>query len=326
MRSRPAPLRAEPRALPVDVLVIGNPTAGSGRARRRAAALVRHLERRGHRVECFVTERAGDARRRAAECEGRVDCIVAAGGDGTLNEVLNGLADPRRTPLVPMALGTANMLARELAIPNDPAALAALIEAATVRRVDMGRLDGSRFLGVVGIGFDARVTENVRHVRRGRLGYRGYVLPILRTLARYRPPRLAVRLDGGAPIECALAIIGNLRCYGGVLRVTAAARCDSGHLDACLFRSASAVDLVRYSWPAFRGRLAANPRVVYRTATLIEVDAEGRVPVQADGDAWGATPIRIGIEPGVVPILAPGGVQVERAAPDRAASSGALSG
>ena len=306
--------------------MIGNPTAGSGRARRRAAALVRQLERRGHRVEWFVTTQAGEARSRAAEFEGRVDCIVAAGGDGTLNEVLNGLAEPGRTPLVPMALGTANMLARELAIPRDAEALAALIEADAVRRIDMGRIDGTRFLGVVGIGFDAMVTEQVRDVRRGRLGYRGYVLPILRTLAHYRPPRLCVRLDGGAPIECRLAIVGNLRCYGGILRVTADARCDSGRLDACLFRSAERTELVRYAWGALRGRLAADPQVVYRSATRIEVHAEGMVPVQVDGDAWGMTPIEVEIEPGCVPILAAGGVQVERRGRAGAANSAALSG
>ena len=308
------------------VLVIGNPTAGNGRGRRRAAELVRQLERRGHHVEWFVTTRAGEARSLAARFEGRVDCMVAAGGDGTLNEVLNGLAEAGRTPLVPMALGTANMLARELAIPRDPAGLAALIEADGVRRIDMGRVDETRFLGVVGAGFDAMVTERVRAVRRGRLGYLGYVLPILRTLARYRPPRLRVRLDGGAPVECELLIVGNLRCYGGILRVTAAARCDSGRLDACLFRSAKTAELVRYAGSAFRGRLAEDPQVLYRSATRIEVDGDGAVPVQIDGDAWGTTPVEIAIEPGAGPILAPGGVQFARGASEAGANSAAFSG
>jgi YegS/Rv2252/BmrU family lipid kinase len=288
----------------VRILVIGNPAAGAGRARRRAEALVRLLEERGHEVEWFLTAKPGDARRRAAEREGEVDCIVVAGGDGTLNEVLNGLADPRGTPLVPMALGTANMLARELAIPRAPAALAALIDAHPLRRIDMGRIDGMRFLGVVGVGFDAMVTEAVRRRRHGRLGFRGYVLPILRTLARYRPPRLAVRLDGGAPIECGFAVVGNLHCYGGIMRVPADARCDSGHLDVCLFRRARRVDLVRYVWPAFRGTLASLPQVVARPATRIEIDADEAVPVEVDGDAWGTTPIRIEVEPRAVPIVA----------------------
>jgi len=307
------------------VLVIGNPAAGAGRAGRRVAALVAALGRRGHAVESLLTTRPGEARARAAAAEGRFDCMVAAGGDGTLNEVLNGLADPRATPLVPMALGTANMLARELAIPRAPAALAALIESGAVRRVDMGRVDGTRFLGVVGVGFDAMVTEAVRQRRRGRLGYRGYVLPILRTLARYRPPRFAVRLDGGAPIECAFAIACNLPCYGGVLRVTPDARCDSGRLEVALFERATAADLVRSAWPAWRGTLAARRWVRCGAATRIEIDgAAPPVAVQVDGDAWGTTPIRIELEPRAVPILAP--AQPARVGSAGGVSSAALSG
>ena len=150
------------------------------------------------------------------------------------------------------------------------------------------------------------VTELVRQRRRGRLGYRGYVLPILRTLVRYRPPRFAVRLDGGAPIECAFAIASNLPCYGGVLRVTPDARCDSGRLEVALFERATAADLVRFAGPAWRGTLAAQRGVRCGSATRIEVDgSQAPVAVQVDGDAWGATPIRIELAPRAVPILAP---------------------
>jgi len=305
------------------VLVIENPAAGSGRAQRRAAGLVSALERRGHRVEWLLTERPGDARRLAGEREGRVDCIVAAGGDGTLNEVLNGLADPARTPLAPLALGTANMLARELGIPVEAEALAARVETESVRRVDMGRVGDTRFLCVVGVGFDAMVTERVARTRRGRLGYRGYVVPIASTFARYRPPRLTARLDGGESVACELAIVGNLRDYGGVLRVTASASCDSGRLDACLFRSARRTELLRYALEASRGRLASDPGVDCRTATRIEIDAARPVPVQVDGEAWGHTPIAIEVEPGAVPIL---GAQAGSARRPASPRSGALSG
>lgn len=289
------------------ILVVANPAAGTGRGRTRADALVRMLGDRGHAVERFSTRCPGDARRRVAEAEGVVDCIVAAGGDGTLNEVVNGLADPSRTPLVPLALGTANMLAGALAIPCDAGALADVIEVGAVRRIDMGRVGASRFLGVVGAGFDALVTEAVRRTRRGSLGYPGYALPILRTLARYAPPRMRVRLDGGAPIECGFAIVANLANYGGLFAVTPDAQPDSGHLDLCLFRDASIGGLVRIVVPAWRGTLAARPDCVVTTATRIEIDTIGAKPasVQLDGDAWGATPVEISVEPRVVPMLVP---------------------
>jgi diacylglycerol kinase (ATP) len=288
------------------ILVVGNPTAGTGRGRERTARLVRALEARGHAIDLFTTRAAGDARRRVAECEGHVDRIVAAGGDGTLNEVVNGLADPGATPIAPLALGTANMLAGALGVPRDPRALARLVESDTVRRIDLGHVGATRFLGVVGVGFDATVTEEVRATRRGPLGYAGYAVPILRALARYRAPRLAVRIDGGAPEPCGFLIIANLPNYGGLFAVTPDARLDSGHLDACLFRNGTIPGLVSIVWPAWRGTLARRGDTHVVAATRFAVESEGEpASVQIDGDAWGVTPIEVGVTPRVVPILVP---------------------
>jgi diacylglycerol kinase (ATP) len=290
--------------------VIGNPAAGLGEAGGRAAALVRALTARGHAVESVTTAAPGDAGRRAAAAEGTVDCIVAAGGDGTLAEVLNGLADPRATPLVPLPLGTANMLARALGIPAEPAALAALVERAAPRRLDLGLARFAagptlRFLCVAGVGFDAQVTEAIARTRRGRLGFRGYAAPITRTLLRYRAPRLSVRLDGAPPVACGFAIVGRLPNYGGLLHVTPDARPDDGALHACLFLRAGPRDLFRFVVPAFRGRLGARADVVLRAVPALEIDAPAPVAVQLDGDYRGTTPVALSLVPAAVPVLAP---------------------
>jgi diacylglycerol kinase (ATP) len=287
------------------ILVVANPVAGSGRARRRARELVAILRRRGHEVDWFLTRRAGDARRRAAERGPASDCIVTAGGDGTLAEVVNGLPEPGAVLLVPMALGTANMLVRELRIPRDPEALADLIEAGTPRRIDLGHIDATRFVSVVGIGFDAMVTQRLAGPRGRRLGYRGYALPILRTLAGYRPPRLSLRVDGNRPREGAFAIVSNIRNYGGIFRVASRARCDSGRLDVCLFRRAAIPDLVRCVPAALAGRLADHPGIEMLEGTRVEIDGPEPVAVQVDGDYWGCTPVSITVEPRRLPVLAP---------------------
>lgn len=289
--------------------MIGNPAAGLGRAGGRAAALVRALAARGHAVEAVGTAGPGDAGRLAAGAEGAVDCIVAAGGDGTLAEVVNGLADPRATPLVPMPLGTANMMARVLAVPADPARLAAWIERARPRRLDLGlaRFAGgatTRFLSVAGVGFDAQVTAAVARSRGRRLGFRGYAAPIVRTLVRYRAPRLAVALDGGPAIGCGFVIVGKLPNYGGILRVTPGARPDDGRLHACLFLRAAPRDLFRFVAPAFRGRLGDRSDVVLRPVAELAVDAPEPVAVQLDGDYRGTTPVALSLAPAVVPVLA----------------------
>jgi YegS/Rv2252/BmrU family lipid kinase len=293
------------------VLVIANPAAGSGRGRERTDALVRRLEARGHKVERFATRGPGDARRRVAGAESAFDRIVGAGGDGTLNEIVNGLEDPSRVPLAPLALGTANMLAGALGLPRDPAALAAIVEGDAIRRVDLGHatptVDPGRrscFLGVAGAGFDAMVTEAVRRTRDGPLGYAGYAMPILRTLRGYRAPRLRVRLDGGAPEACGFAIVANLPNYGGLFAVTPDARLDSGHLDVCLFRDASFPGLVRIVWPAWRGTLGARSDCLVRAASRLSIESADPVPapIQLDGDAWAETPVEIGVRPRVVPM------------------------
>jgi len=289
----------------VNVLVVANPIAGAGKAPAMVERLAWRLEALGHRVDCAWTRGPGDAREQLRSREGGFDRLVVAGGDGTLNEVVNALPDPGGLPLTQLALGTANMLARELGLPRDPEALADVIHGGVVRRLDLGRVDGDRFLLVVGSGFDALVTRVIRETRRGTLGFTGYAVPIVRALARYRPPELVVRVDGGAERSGALVIVCNVRNYGGLFTVADSARCDSGSLEVCIFRRASVPDLVRYVAAARRGRMARSRNVEIVSGRRVRIASAHPVPVQVDGDYWGATPVEIDVEPAVVPVLVP---------------------
>src|SRR5204862_2064920 len=100
-------------------------------------------------VEVYLTTGGGDAKRRAGCLEADVDRLVVAGGDGTLNEVLNGPCDPSRTPIALLPMGTANVLARELGLPREPVEIAAMIDGGAIRRLDMGLVGERRFLMVV---------------------------------------------------------------------------------------------------------------------------------------------------------------------------------
>ena len=228
------------------VLIVVNPIAGGGAAARGAEQLVRLLGGRGHAVESFSTRHPAEAgeRVRKRESEGDLDRIVVAGGDGTVNDILNGLEDPSRIPLAHLAYGTANMLARELRIPREPSALAALVERGTCRRLDLGRAGSRRFLLVASSGFDAMVTRAISRTRRGTLGYPGYARPILHALRRYRAPQLCVSVDGAEPLPGALAIVSNIRNYGGIFSVANRARPDSGVLDVCVFSGERVADLL----------------------------------------------------------------------------------
>jgi YegS/Rv2252/BmrU family lipid kinase len=289
------------------ILVVVNPIAGGGAAARGAARLVARLRERGHALECVSTgspQEAGEWVRKR-ESEGDLERIVVAGGDGTVNDVLNGLEDPSRIPLAHLAYGTANMLARELGIPRDPEALAALVERGSCRRLDLGRAGSRRFLMVASSGFDAMVTRAISRTRRGTLGYPGYARPILRALRDYRPPRLRVRIDGAAPLPGALAVVSNIRNYGGILSIADRARPDSGVLDVCVFSGERVRDLLRYAFAAGVRQVSRLRDVTYRTGRRVVIEAEEPTAVQIDGDYRGTTPLSIEVDASVVPILAP---------------------
>ncbi|MGH0034895.1 MAG: diacylglycerol/lipid kinase family protein [Myxococcota bacterium] len=315
------------------VLVLSNPVAGKGRGERAARVLVERLEARGHGVERFDTHGPGDARRRAAERTaslGPSDRIVVVGGDGTLNEVVNGLPDPGRVPIVQLAVGTANMLARELGWPRRLralAALVALVEEGEVRRIDLGRIGpggGQRFVMNASCGFDAMVTRRIREARRGTLGFRGYVRPVLGVLRRYQEPRLRVRVDDDPPREGALVLVSNLRNYGGLFRFTERARCDSGHLDIRLFHRARPVDLVRYGCAGLLRCSAGLRGSEALAARRVRIESATRepVPVQLDGDAWGTTPVEIEVAPAALAVVTPPGGRPARPGRDESGARG----
>jgi diacylglycerol kinase (ATP) len=197
------------------------------------------------------------------------------------------------------------MLARELGIPRSPEALAALVERGACRRLDLGRAGSRRFLMVASSGFDAMVTRAVSRTRRGTLGYPGYARPILRALRDYRAPRLSVQIDGAEPLAGALAVVSNIRNYGGILSIADRARPDSGVLDVCVFSGERLRDLFRYAFAAGVRRVSRLPDVTYRTGRRILIEAQQPAAVQIDGDYRGTTPLSIEVDASVVPILAP---------------------
>lgn len=287
------------------LLLIANPVAGGGRAARAADDLARRLAARGHAVEVHRTAGPGDAGLRAQKSLDGVDVLVSVGGDGTLNEIVNGLADPSATPLVPFAFGTGNMLARELGLPWKVEPLIRVIEAGHVRRIDLGHANERCFLAVVSAGFDAEVTRHVGLHRRGALGFLGYARPILRALRGYVPPTIRLCVDGGPPRECALVIVTSLRNYGGLFTVADHARCDSGTLEVCTLERAKFRHLVRAAAGGKLHRAGRWGGFAYETATRVQIDAPSAVAVEIDGDYAGTTPVEIFVERAVVPICVP---------------------
>ncbi len=287
----------------MNVRIISNPVAGRGKAFQRARVLSALLSKEGIGCELFITEAKGDAERRAASLGNETGCIVVAGGDGTLNEVINGLHDPSSIPIVQLPSGTANILARELKLTTSPHLLKEIVLKGAVRRLDMGIANGRRFLSLISSGFDAMVIRSVTKSRMGLLGFHAYAIPIVRTILSYRAPALRVSVDHKEAMKCELVVISNIRNYAGFLSITDLADCTSGHFDASLFPKARIRDMAYYAFKAFRGPLSSLKDIIYARGNSFRIDSNEPVPVEIDGEDFGDTPVEVHIVPGCVPFL-----------------------
>ena len=288
----------------MNVLVIGNPIAGGGRAARKIAELGELLRGNGHAVETFLTSGAGDARTRAAALGRGVDVVVAAGGDGTLNEVLNGLHAPVTARVAFLPAGTANVTARELGLAGTCAETLRLIEEGAVRRLDIGTAGGRRFLMLASVGFDALVCAEDKKYRTGAQGVLRLVVPVFRALRHYRAPALSVSVDGAPPLDGAMVIVSKTAHYGGYFTVARDARCDSGTFEVTVFERGSRRALLCYAIGALRGTLDTRADVLRLRGTRVEVRSKAPAWVELDGDFAGMTPLVAELVPGFMPFAA----------------------
>ncbi|MEQ9639253.1 MAG: diacylglycerol kinase family lipid kinase [Alphaproteobacteria bacterium] len=289
------------------LVVIYNPVAG----RRRPGffdATLSALLRHGCTVELRETTGPGDATRLAdtARAEG-FERIVVAGGDGTINEVVNGLAQPgpEAPPLAVIPLGTANVLARELGLPTKPDQLARVIAAGEAKPVALGRAGERHFTLMAGAGFDAWVVNSVDSKLKARFGKGAYVLMSLWHILTYRRRLYAVDIDG-QPCMAASVVVSNARHYGGPFVIAPAADLSQPSLQVCLFEHAGRWHAIRYSVALLTGRLAklADVRLVEGNRVRISGREAGE-PVQLDGDIVADLPCEIAVRRDVLRLVYP---------------------
>jgi len=285
--------------------IIANPVAGGGRGRAMAEALASALETRGESVDLFFTGKAGDAKQSAGV--GGVDCVVAVGGDGSVNEIVNGLTN-LDVPLAILPMGTANVVAREMNIPKEPEAVADLIVAGHTRRMDVGLYGDQRFLLGAGAGLDAAIAEEVSQNRGARSGLSKWVWPSVKTCLAYRFPKIRAVVDGTElSADTQYAIVGNCRFSAGVFPATPKAKIDDGLLDVCLFHRLSALRLMVLAATVWRGRFIEHKDVTYVQAKQVELypASEDTVPLQVDGDPAGSLPAAFRVNDTPINVVCP---------------------
>ncbi len=234
------------------------------------------------------------------------DVVAACGGDGTVNEVVNGLAGSR-TALAVIPGGTANVWAKEIGLPLDPLLAARLVVEGERRAVDVGRAGDRRFLLMAGVGFDAHVVERMTPGLKRRLGAASFIALGARELLRYReaPEELTVD-DRTVSTPVFWLLLGNTRSYGGAISITNRALVDDGQLDVCVLQHAGVLRFARYGLPMLLGRLNGARGVLWERARTLEVEGVS-LPVQVDGEPAGRTPMRFDVEPGALLAIVPPG-------------------
>lgn len=295
--------------------LIYNPTAGPWDVRRALKRVRSYLRRRGWSVGLQLTKKAGDATTMArAAAQAGYDVVVVAGGDGTVNEAVNGLVGTR-TALGVLPVGTGNMWAKQLGIPTytltNPLRLreaAAYLAEGSIHRVDVGQANNRYFLCWAGIGLDAQVTTEMepRKRRTKRLGVLPYVVAAVTVARDFQGVRTRVSLDGDIVRgRTLLILVSNIQQYIGMLNVAREARMDDGLLDVFVFKGMGLQYAARHLLKIVSRRHLQDPKVVHRQARRIEVWTEWAIPVQVDGDPIGATPITLKVVPRALSVLVP---------------------
>src|SRR5579884_363001 len=293
-------------------ILIANPTSGSHIFHaQQIRETITFLREHGWQAELRLTTAAGDARRFAHEAvKQKIDVVVAVGGDGTINEIIQELAGSE-TALGVLPSGTVNVWAREVGIPLDNAGAREVLLNGQIRHIDLGKINDRYFLLMVGIGLDGEVTHAVEKKPAKRLGVLGYWLVGAWLGLGYGGFAITLNADGRRVKTHALqVIIGNTQLYGGAVKYTWQAQCDDGLLDICIVRRQSIHRRPLVLLDFLLHREQRRQWVRYEKCTQVKIRTRHPVAIQIDGDPMGHTsngypPTTVNIVPGALKVLVP---------------------
>jgi len=307
----------------MDIHVLLNPASARGRAGARWARLEPGARARFPTLTVHRGRRPGDLEARARELAlgSGPALVVAAGGDGTSHEVVNGLVAAGPPPGIVMGwlpLGSGNDLARSAGTPSDPARAIEAWASSGTRRIDVGTLryrdhaghETERAFGnSLTVGLSTDVLEWV--LRPGRLrGRGGYLIAAVRSILHGRPRRLSIRTPDGQPLfegPSLLASFTNGPCFGSGMQVAPTARLDDGRLDLVTVPALSRFEALRVFPGIYRGAHLRFPGIEHRTVTGAVIDPAGPTPLEIDGEliAEAVPPIEVGLLGARLTILSP---------------------
>ncbi len=285
-----------------NVVIILNPAAGSPETIRDWQERVESITR-GCPIR--VTSHPGEAEalaRRAVE-EG-FSRIVAAGGDGTVNHVANGLAGSNAA-LGLLPLGTVNVFAMELGLPLHNLELCwDIINGANMRLVDLPSANGKYFVQLAGVGLDAQVVKETSLALKRSFGPLSYLISAAQIAAR-QPPRLFIDSDNASVSEGSFVLIGNGRLYGGPFPFFKHAVLDDGLFDVVVFKRLGYLEIIKYLQDVVFSSKIRAPEIEYFQTRRLRITSEQDVPLELDGELAGNCPVDFQIQKKLLRVLVP---------------------
>jgi YegS/Rv2252/BmrU family lipid kinase len=262
------------------------------------------LRRHDYEVEFERTVHPRHATELARQAAARnVDLVIAAGGDGTVNEVACGLA-LSTVPLAVLPCGTSNVLARELGLPKRIPDAVCLISRSKPTRIALGKGDSRYFVMMAGVGVDAQIVYGLNAKVKQAFGEAGFWLEALRHwTTRYRLERFSVDVDGTLH-QATFAIISRVGWYAGGVKITSRADLRQNQFDVCIFKGTSRLDYLRYLAGVLSGTHPQFHDVAYTRGSIVQMNAD-RIRVQMDGEIAGTLPMQFQFVPDALTLLIP---------------------
>ncbi len=284
-----------------ETLIILNPAARSERAQ----AAWEKIDSLVHgRAKVVSTTEPGEARRLAAHAAAHgTKIVVAAGGDGTINEIVNGLAGSK-TALGILPVGTMNVFAAELAVPKSLREAWKVISAGHTREIDLVRANRHYFVQLAGVGLDAQVVKETSWSSKRTFGPLSYLYSTAQIAAR-KPPEIFAETGEGRTIAGSFMLIGNGRFYGGPIEFFKKAQVDDGLLDVLVFKKMGHLDLARYFANIVMGRHTRLSDVEYFQTRKVHIHSKESVPVEVDGELATELPVTFRISSKKLRVVVP---------------------
>lgn len=285
--------------------LVFNPLSGTGtKSRQNVSDVVREFDRHGIDITPSPTEPDGSVVRQVHDLmKESPDLLVSWGGDGTINEVVNGMF-PSRVPLGLLSGGTANLLVKEMRIPTRLHSAIRVISEGKTRSITVGQANQRLFVLMCGIGFDSEIVRNVNWYVKRKLGKLAFGFSALSTISKYQFPKLSLLIDGKER-ECVFAVICNAREYAAHFVLTPQADISDDYFYVCLFKEPGVTSVLKYAFYAARGKLRSLQSVEILQCSEVEAAGPGEIPVQADGELIGYLPMKFVIHPRSLNIFCP---------------------